>query len=85
MLERLNGRGVTRMLEGGAPLSVVASLLGWSPATTVRMAKRYGHIGHVALRQAVETLDHKPIQKRPTTRVGTELGTVSPASETRQL
>lgn len=54
---------VTRMLEGGAPLSVVASILGWSPATTVRMAKRYGHIGQVALRQAVELLDAKP--KRP--------------------
>jgi integrase len=48
---------VTRMLEGGAPLSVVAAILGWSPATTVRMAKRYGHIGQVAQRQAVALLD----------------------------
>ena len=47
---------VTRMLEGGVPLSVVASILGWSPATTARMAKRYGHIGQVAMRQAVEVL-----------------------------
>lgn len=39
---------VTRMLEGGAPLSLVASILGWSSATIVRMAKRYGHIGQVA-------------------------------------
>ena len=51
---------VTRMLEGGAPLSVVASILGWSAATTVRMAKRYGHIGQVAQRQAVKLLDAKP-------------------------
>lgn len=51
---------VTRMLEGGVPLSVVASILGWSPATTVRMAKRYGHIGQVAQRQAVAVLDRKP-------------------------
>lgn len=50
---------VTRMLEGGAPLSVVAAILGWSPATTVRMAKRYGHIGQVAQRQAVKLLDVK--------------------------
>lgn len=50
---------VTRMLEGGAPLSVVASILGWSPATTARMAKRYGHIGQVAQRQAVAVLDEK--------------------------
>jgi len=48
------------MLEGGAPLSVVASILGWSPATTVRMAKRYGHIGHTAQREAVEILDKRP-------------------------
>jgi integrase len=48
---------VTRMLEGGVPLSVVASILGWSPATTARMAKRYGHIGQLAQRQAVAVLD----------------------------
>lgn len=48
---------VTRMLEGGVPLSVVASILGWSAATTARMAKRYGHIGQVAQRQAVSILD----------------------------
>ena len=51
---------VTRMLEGGAPLSVVAAILGWSSATTVRMAKRYGHIGQVAQRQAVALLDVQP-------------------------
>jgi hypothetical protein len=56
------------MLEGGAPLSVVASILGWSPATTVRMAKRYGHIGQVAQRQAVEMLDAKPKRKKKTSR-----------------
>jgi len=48
---------VTRMLEGGVPLSVVASLLGWSPATTARMAKRYGHIGEAAQRTAVGVLE----------------------------
>lgn len=55
---------VTRMLEGGVPLSVVASILGWSPATTARMAKRYGHIGHVAQRQAVAVLDAKPPKQK---------------------
>ena len=39
------------------PLSVVGSILGWSPATTARMAKRYGHIRQVALRQAVGVLE----------------------------
>ena len=55
---------VTRMLEGGVPLSVVASILGWSPATTARMAKRYGHIGQVAQRQAVAVLDAKPPKQK---------------------
>ena len=55
---------VTRMLEGGVPLSVVASILGWSPATTTRMMKRYGHIGQVAQRQAVAVLDAKPMKKK---------------------
>ena len=58
---------VTRMLEGGVPLSVVASILGWSAATTTRMAKRYGHIGQVAQRQAVAILD-KPIKKAKVSR-----------------
>jgi hypothetical protein len=44
---------VTRMLEGGVPLSVVGSILGRSPATTARMVERYGHIGLVARRKAV--------------------------------
>ena len=45
------------MLEAGVPLSVVAKILGWSPATTAMMAKRYGHIGDLALRQGVAVLD----------------------------
>jgi integrase len=55
---------VTRMLEGGVPLSVVASILGWSPATTARMAKRYGHIGQVAMRQAVYVLERAARPRR---------------------
>jgi len=46
----------TRMLEAGIPLSVVASVMGWSPATTTRMAKRYGHIGQEAQQKAVESI-----------------------------
>ena len=48
---------ITRLLEAGVPLSVVASLMGWSPATTTRMAKRYAHFGDSAQRRAMETLD----------------------------
>ena len=51
---------VTRLLERGVPFAVVAAILGWSPATSVRMAKRYGHIGQLAQRQAVKLLDAKP-------------------------
>ena len=40
----LRHTGCTRMLEAGG-LSGPGMLMGWSPATTVRMAKRYGHIG----------------------------------------
>jgi integrase len=52
----LRHTGCTRMLEAGVTFPVLAAIMGWSPATTVRMAKRYGHIGHKALRTAVETI-----------------------------
>jgi integrase len=52
----LRHTAVTRMLEGGAPLAVVAAILGWSAATMVRVARRYGHIGNAAQRQAVDLL-----------------------------
>ena len=58
----LRHTGCTRMLEGGVPLSVVAAVMGWSASTTVRMAKRYGHIGQDAQRQAVAMLN-KPISE----------------------
>ena len=47
----------TRMLEGGVPFSVVATIMGWSPSTAVRMARRYGHIGQAAQREAVKHLN----------------------------
>jgi integrase len=52
----LRHTGCTRMLEAGVPFPVLAMLMGWSPATIVRMAKRYGHIGQSALRKAVEAI-----------------------------
>ena len=37
--------------------------MGWSASTTVRMAKRYGHIGQEAQRRAVEVLcDATPLE-----------------------
>ena len=50
----LRHTAVTRLLEGGVP--VVASMMGWSAATAIRMAKRYGHIGSQALRDAADIL-----------------------------
>ena len=52
----LRHTAVTRLLEAGIPYPVVASMRGWSAATAIRMAKRYGHIGSKALRDAAEVL-----------------------------
>jgi hypothetical protein len=53
----------TRMVEKGIPLPVIASLLGWSAGTTVRMAKRYGHISADAQRAAVSVPQSPPLEK----------------------
>src|SRR6202030_2736665 len=53
----LRHTGCTRMLESGVPFSVVATIMGWSPSTTVRMSRRYGHIGQASQRQAVNALN----------------------------
>jgi integrase len=47
----------TRLLEGGVPYAVVATIMGWSASTAIRMAKRYGHIGQRAMREAMEVLE----------------------------
>jgi integrase len=47
----------TRLLEGGVPYPIVATIMGWSASTAIRMAKRYGHIGQRAMRQAMEVLE----------------------------
>ena len=52
----LRHTAVTRLLEAGIPYPVVASIMGWSAATAIRLSKRYGHIGNQALRAAVEVL-----------------------------
>jgi integrase len=46
----------TRLLERGASLPIVASIMGWSPSTTAKMAKRYGHIGSTVQRAALDAL-----------------------------
>jgi len=56
---------VTRLLEAGVPYPVVASMMGWSAATAIRMAKRYGHIGNKALREVADVLDGAKIDGAP--------------------
>ena len=58
----LRHTGCTWMLEAGVPFSVVATIMGWSPSTTVRMARRYGRIGQTAQRQAVNALNEACFQ-----------------------
>ena len=53
----LRHTGCTRMLEAGVAFSVVADIMGWSPSTAIRMAKRYGHIGNKARREAIDKLE----------------------------
>jgi integrase len=47
----------TRLLEGGVPYPVVATIMGWSASTAIRMAKRYGHIGQRAMCEAMKILE----------------------------
>jgi len=58
----LRHTGCTRMLEAGVAFSVVATIMGWSPSTTVRMSRRYGHIGQSAQRLAANALKEAGIQ-----------------------
>jgi integrase len=51
----------TKLVERGVPLPVIASLLGWSAGTTVRMARRYGHISAEAQRNAVGHLEPEQV------------------------
>jgi integrase len=70
----LRHTGCTRMLEAGIPYPVVASIMGWSAATAIRMAKRYGHIGSQALRDAAEAMGGESgyLKKSPISRQAEE-------------
>jgi integrase len=52
----LKHTAVSRMLDAGVPITKIAKIVGWSPATMVRMSARYGHFGLEDLRSAVETI-----------------------------
>lgn len=74
----LRHSAVTRLLEQGVSFPIVASLSGRSPSTTTKMAKRYGHMGSKAHREAVATLD--PQNGRG---LGTESATAAATREIR--
>jgi integrase len=56
-LHDLRHTATTRLLERGVPFATVGTIMGWSPATTVRMARRYAHISDAAQREAMALLD----------------------------
>jgi len=58
----LRHTAVSRMLNAGIPTAKVAKIAGWSPATMVRMAARYGHFSLNELRGAVESISGGKIQ-----------------------
>ena len=52
----LRHTSVSRMLNAGVPIAKVAKIVGWSTATMVRMAARYGHFTLDELRVAMEMI-----------------------------
>ena len=58
----LRHTAVSPMLNAGIPIAKVAKIVGWSPATMVRMAARYGHFSLSELRGAVESISGVEIQ-----------------------
>jgi integrase len=57
----LRHTAVSRMLNAGTSIAKVAKIAGWSPATMVRMASRYGHFSLNELRGAVESISGSKI------------------------
>ena len=58
----LRHTAVSRMLNAGVPIAKVAKIAGWSTATMVRMAARYGHFTLNELRGAVESISSTPFE-----------------------
>lgn len=70
----LRHTAVSRMLNAGVPMAKVAKIAGWSTATMVRMAARYGHFTLDELRGAMDSISSAGIQ--------TESPVFPPVSET---
>jgi len=74
----LRHTAVTRLLENGQTLPMVASIMGWSPSTTVRMVQRYGHISTDARRAAMESMTPRRARLDESTLDGEPTRTVNP-------
>ena len=61
----LRHSAISRMIDAGVPLPKVAKIVGWAPATTVRMATRYGHFNLESLREAVATISGTSLNRAP--------------------
>ena len=57
----LRHTAISRMIDAGVPLPKIAKIVGWAPATNVRMAARYGHFNLESLRDAVATINRPEI------------------------
>ena len=60
----LRHTAVSRMVNGEAPIAKIAKIVGWSPATMVRMVARYGHFALDELRGAVENISKAALPKQ---------------------
>jgi hypothetical protein len=58
----LRHTAVSRMRDAGVPIAKVEKIVGWSPATMVRMAARYGHFDLEELRSAIDSISRTKTQ-----------------------
>ena len=61
----LRHTAVSRTLNAGVPIAKVAKIVGWSTATIVRMAARYGHFTLNELRRAMESISSTTLEGGP--------------------
>jgi integrase len=61
----LRHTAISRMIDAGVPLPKVGKIVGWAPATMVRMAARYGHFNLDSLRDAVAAISPEIRQTSP--------------------
>jgi integrase len=58
-LHDLRHTAVSRMIEEGVPLTIIAKIVGWAPSTTVAMSTLYGHTRMEKMREAVNKITGK--------------------------